>query len=96
MLGDLAYPPVPSSQGVDGLWRSSLLDPAHFPNPETTGSSCFTYMLAWGINAGLLDAATYLPVVEAAWTGLATISLQVRREAAAGRGEGDAYSPPPM
>jgi hypothetical protein len=35
-------------------------------------------MLAYAINAGLIDAATYLPVVEAAWTGLATISLQVR------------------
>ena len=64
-------------QGADGLWRSSLLDAAHYPNPETTGSACFTYAIAYGINAGLLDATTYIPVVAAAWEGLANISLQV-------------------
>lgn len=54
------------------------MDAAHFPNPETTGSSCFTYALAYGINAGLLDAAVYTPVVAAAWAGLSGVALQVR------------------
>jgi rhamnogalacturonyl hydrolase YesR len=57
-------------QGADGLWRSSLLDPAHFPMPETSGSAFYTYGLAWGINKNILDRATYLPVVQKGWTGL--------------------------
>jgi hypothetical protein len=109
-----------AAQGADGLWRSSLADPSHFPNPcvtppstffpalvalftphppdgalapaslahsppllacaclcsETTSSSCFTYGLAYGVNAGILPAAEYTPVVAAAWAGLASIALQ--------------------
>ncbi len=57
-------------QGEDGLWRSSLLDPAAFPEPETSGTALDTYGLAFGINHGLLDRATYLPHVLKAWTGL--------------------------
>ena len=75
--GDLQCTRTLDLQGADGLWRSSLLDAAHYPNPETTGTACFTYAIAYGINAGLLDAATYTPVVAAAWQGLASISLQV-------------------
>ncbi len=58
-------------QGADGLWRSSLLDPAQFPMPETSGSAFYTYGLAWGINHNLLDRAVYLPVVRKGWAGLA-------------------------
>ena len=50
-------------QGADGYWRSSLLDPDSRPNPETSGTGFFTYALAWGINNGLLDRATYEPAV---------------------------------
>ena len=57
-------------QGADGLWRSSLLDYDEFPNPETSGTGFFCYAIAWGINEGILDAQTYLPVVEKAWYGL--------------------------
>ena len=32
--------------------------------------------IAWGINQGVLDAATYTPVVLKGWEGLATVSLQ--------------------
>jgi rhamnogalacturonyl hydrolase YesR len=32
----------------------------------------FTLGMAWGVGAGLLDAATYWPVVERAWNGLLT------------------------
>jgi unsaturated rhamnogalacturonyl hydrolase len=63
-------------QGADGMWRASLLDAALIPNPETTGTACFTYAMAYGINSGVLDAATYTPIVAAAWQGLATIALQ--------------------
>ena len=62
---------IASLQGADGLWRSSLLDPAQFPLPETSGSAFFTYSLAWGIVHHTLDRAAYLPVVQKAWAGLA-------------------------
>lgn len=57
-------------QQPDGLWRASLMDPANFPLKETSSSGFFCYGLAWGINNGLLDRATTLPVVEKAWAGL--------------------------
>lgn len=63
-------------QGSDGLWRASLLDSALYPGPETSGTALITYALAYGIKAGILDSATYLPVVAKAWQGLTTISLQ--------------------
>lgn len=57
-------------QGKDGLWRPGLLDEASYPLPEVSGSSFFVYSLAWGINHGVLDKRTYLPVVEKGWKGL--------------------------
>ncbi len=53
-----------------GLWHASLLDPKDFPAPEISGSALLVYAMAWGINHGVLDRATYLPVVEAGWSGL--------------------------
>lgn len=61
---------VASLQQADGLWRSSLLDPASYPGGEASGSGFYCYALAWGINNGILDKANYLPVVEKAWVGL--------------------------
>jgi unsaturated rhamnogalacturonyl hydrolase len=46
-------------QQADGLWRSSLLDPASYPMKESSGSALFTYALAWGVNQGLLDRPGY-------------------------------------
>ena len=63
---------VAAVQGSDGLWRPGLLDAASYPLPEVSGSAFFTYAIAWGINHRMLDAATYLPVVERAWAGLLT------------------------
>ena len=63
-------------QGSDGFWRPSLLDPTLYPQPETSGTALITSALAYGISAGLLDAATYLPVVARAWAGLTTAALQ--------------------
>ena len=54
----------------DGLWRSSLDDPEWFPAKESSCSALFCFSLAWGVNAGLIDRASYVPVVERAWRGL--------------------------
>jgi unsaturated rhamnogalacturonyl hydrolase len=59
-----------SLQQEDGLWRSSLLDPDSYPGGEASGSGFYCYALAWGINNGMLDKATYLPAVEKAWVGM--------------------------
>ncbi len=61
---------VASLQPTDGLWRSSLLDPGSFDHGESSGTAFFTYALAWGVNAGILDKAEYLPIIEKAWTAL--------------------------
>jgi rhamnogalacturonyl hydrolase YesR len=63
---------VRSVQGSDGLWRPGLLDAGSYPQPEVSGSAFFTYALAWGISHRILDADTYLPVVERAWAGMLT------------------------
>lgn len=60
-------------QQPDGLWRTSLLDPASYPGGEGSGSGFYCYALAWGINKGILDKATYAPVVKKAWEGLNTL-----------------------
>jgi unsaturated rhamnogalacturonyl hydrolase len=61
---------VAGVQGSDGYWRSGLLDPAAMPNPETSGSGFFVYALAWGVNRGVLDRATFEPVVRRGWGAL--------------------------
>ena len=62
-------------QGTDGFWRSNLLFPAQYPTPETSCTAFFTYAIAYGINAGLLDAPTYRPVVERAWDAMCGTAL---------------------
>jgi unsaturated rhamnogalacturonyl hydrolase len=57
-------------QQPDGLWRASLLDPDSYPLKETSGSGFFTYALAWGVNQGLLDRATFEPAVQKEWAAL--------------------------
>lgn len=61
---------IASLQQNDGLWRSSLLDPESYPSRETSGCGFHTFALAWGVNRGLLDAASYEPVIRKAWKGL--------------------------
>jgi len=58
---------VLACQQSDGLWRSSLLDPANYPMRETSGSSFYCYALAWGVNEGLLDRETFGPAALRAW-----------------------------
>ncbi|MCX7009736.1 MAG: glycoside hydrolase family 88 protein [Kiritimatiellaeota bacterium] len=61
---------IAKRQGTDGLWRPNLDDPEDQPMPETSGTGFFCYGLAWGLNHGVLDRATYLPVAQKAWAGL--------------------------
>ena len=57
-------------QDKDGLWHASLLDPTDFPLPETSGSALILYGMTYGVNEGLLDRTTYMPVITRAWAGL--------------------------
>jgi rhamnogalacturonyl hydrolase YesR len=62
-------------QRSDGFWNVNLADPRHLPGPETSGTAFFTYGLAYGIRSGLLDRATYLPVVARAWNGMVATAV---------------------
>ena len=61
---------VASLQLDNGFWSASLLDPENYDNPESSGTSLFTFGLAWGINNDLLDRVTYEPVLRRGWTAL--------------------------
>jgi unsaturated rhamnogalacturonyl hydrolase len=65
-----------AAQQQDGYWTRSILDPAHAPGPETSGTAFITYGYLWGMNHGLLDKTTYLPVVRKGWTYLIGTALQ--------------------
>jgi unsaturated rhamnogalacturonyl hydrolase len=64
-----------ATQRSDGFWNVDLGDPTDYPGPETSGTAFFTYALTWGINHGVLPAATYRPVVEKAWQGMVSIAV---------------------
>ena len=63
-------------QRSDGLWNFYTLDPDNPIGPESSGTAFFTFALAWGINHGVLDRATYAPIVERAWRGLAGLTVR--------------------
>ncbi len=65
-----------SRQRSDGFWNVSLDDSTDYGGIETSGTSFFTYAIAWGINNALLDSDTYYPVVAKAWNALSTIAVQ--------------------
>lgn len=67
---------VASCQQEEGYWTRSLLDPEHAPGPETSGTAFFTYGLLWGLNNGILDEDTYIPIVMKAWCYLKDKALQ--------------------
>ncbi len=71
MAGALA-----DAQQKEGYWTRSLLDSEHAPGPETSGTAFYTYGFLWGINNGILDKTTYLPVVEKSWSYLTEFALQ--------------------
>jgi len=60
-------PAVARLQTQQGHWAMSLLAADVYPTPETSGTSFFTYGLAWGINNRLLDPDQYEPVVMKGW-----------------------------
>ena len=57
-------------QTSEGHWAMSLLGQQFYPTPETSGSSFYVYGLAWGINNGILDKASYLPSVQKGWNAV--------------------------
>jgi rhamnogalacturonyl hydrolase YesR len=61
---------VAKCQDENGRWHASMLDHKSYPHPETSSSAFFCYALTYGINAGLLDKASYLPKVTKAWQAL--------------------------
>ncbi|MEO9032887.1 MAG: glycoside hydrolase family 88 protein [Ginsengibacter sp.] len=61
---------IVSLQRSDGFWNVSLLDSTDFGGKELTGTSLFTYGLAWGINNGFLSRKRFLPVVIKAWKAM--------------------------
>jgi len=63
-------------QQPDGSWHASLLDPASFPIKEMSGTGFYCYALVWGLNHGLLDAATCLPAVKKSWTALTSAVME--------------------
>lgn len=58
-------------QGANGLWYQ-VLDMPNDPSnwEETSCSAMFTYAMVAGVRRGVLDADTYVPVIERAWAGL--------------------------
>ena len=58
------------AQGSDGAWRSDLLHPERFPNPEMSGTGLITFGIAWGVVHGVLPRAQFLPVAVRGWTSL--------------------------
>ncbi|GAA4328869.1 glycoside hydrolase family 88 protein [Flaviaesturariibacter amylovorans] len=67
---------IRATQQPGGYWTRSLLDSAHAPGPETSGTAFFTYGLLWGVNNGYLEAKDYLPVVQRSWNYLSRTALQ--------------------
>jgi unsaturated rhamnogalacturonyl hydrolase len=63
-------------QAPEGYWTRSLIDPAHSPGPETSGTAFFTYGMLWGINNGVLDRANYLPTALKGWDYLTHVAIQ--------------------
>ncbi|WP_066220329.1 glycoside hydrolase family 88/105 protein [Formosa haliotis] len=57
-------------QRKDGFWNVSLHDPKHFGGKETSGTALFVYAMAYGVNTGILDRDTYLPVLLKGWNAM--------------------------
>jgi len=59
-----------SIQKPDGFWSPSLLGDPQTALPEESGTAFYTYGMAWGVKNGVLDRATYEPVVRSGWAAL--------------------------
>lgn len=62
-------------QQPGGYWNCDLTG-TDYAGPESSGTAFFLYGLAWGVNNGILDQATYLPVIEKAWNFLSNTAIQ--------------------
>ena len=67
---------VAQLQQKKGYWTRSMMDTAHAPGPETSGTAFFTYGILWGVNNGYLNKKEYKPVIKRAWHYLTTTALQ--------------------
>ncbi len=63
-------------QQAEGYWTRSLLDSAHAPGRETSGTAFFTYGLLWGMNNGLIKGPKYERAAQLGWKYLSEIALQ--------------------
>jgi rhamnogalacturonyl hydrolase YesR len=59
-------------QRADGYWSSCLTDTTDYPDPETSGTSAYTFAFAWGVNRGLLDPTTYKAAANKGWSALSS------------------------
>ncbi|QGY47542.1 hypothetical protein GM418_28885 [Maribellus comscasis] len=60
-------------QQLDGFWRPNLDDPLDYNLKESSGTSFFTYGIAWGINNGILSREEFLPVVKKSWAAVVSV-----------------------
>ena len=67
---------VAKAQRPQGYWTRSMLDPAHAPGPETSGTAFFCYGLLWGVNNGYLSKREFAPVIDRAWRYLTETAMQ--------------------
>ncbi len=51
----------------DGRWGVNVADPSELAGGETSATCFIAYSLAWGVNAGILDASVYLPHLIKTW-----------------------------
>jgi autotransporter-associated beta strand protein len=77
---------IKAVQRADGFWNVNLAYTNDWPGPESSGTSCFTYGMAWGIIHGCLDANTYLPAVISGWDALSNGALHRSDDTANGAG----------
>lgn len=59
-------------QREDGFWNVSLMSPATFGGPETSGTALFLMGMAWGVRNGLLPAGKYRGAIDKAWKAVAS------------------------
>jgi rhamnogalacturonyl hydrolase YesR len=57
-------------QRKDGFWNVSLHDPKNYGGKELSGTALFIYAMTYGVNNGILDKKTYLPVIEKGWKAM--------------------------
>jgi rhamnogalacturonyl hydrolase YesR len=70
LLRDMAARLV-TLQTPGGYWPASLLADDRSQTPETSGTAFIVYGLAWGVNHGVLDRASYQRSIERGWDALA-------------------------